>query len=120
MADKILIVTGHPDSIGRIPEVLPYRHFDTHYTWECEPLSPYPLGVGGATGGTFSDGTVMICGGRQGSLKEVESACYILTRESRDFVPGGQLATPRYLAASTIVYGATLMITGGLQKKDER
>ena len=74
----------------------------------CKNWPDFPIGVRGATGGLIGH-TVIICGGSDGSSVD---ECYSLTSEKATFV--AHMSVRRWWAASVVVNGNTLWVTGGL------
>ncbi len=124
-----MLITGHPHHLSNSSEVLSY-HSNNNVdqesfvsNWDCNNFIPsLPQIIAGATGATLSDGTIMICGGYQGSSPDFEGICYVIQPE----VEGEQwteikMTSARYFAASVVhPNGASLIISGGYQKRGDR
>ena len=73
----------------------------------CNNWPNFPIGVRGATGGLIGD-TVIICGGYAGGFVD---ECYSLTSEKATLVT--HMSVGREYAASIVINGNTLWVTGG-------
>ena len=74
----------------------------------CNNWPDFPISVERATGGLIGN-TVMVCGGLDGSYVD---ECYSLNGKVATLIT--QMSTERAYAASLIINGASLWITGGL------
>ncbi len=80
--------------------------------WECDSYSKLPMNLGGATGGTLDDGTVIVCGGYQGFVNWFENKCYVFPPDDVNVIDL-PMTIQRYMASSIVMKGNSLLITGG-------
>ena len=77
----------------------------------CKNWPDFPLSVYGAFGGFIGD-AVIVCGGRSDATgTKAFDECYSLTSEKTTLVT--HMSVKREAAASTVLNGTTLWVTGG-------
>lgn len=79
---------------------------------QCKIWADFPRNLEGATGGFIGD-TILICGGRHddGQSKSYSDECYKMNGQTATLVTS--MSTKRSFAASIVLNGTTLWITGG-------
>ena len=92
--------------------VLSTEFFEEDESTACLSMPSYPFPVAEATGG-FVNSRVVICGGyHDWASTPVTSQCYSLGPNETEWMPNGNLITPRFAAAS-VVMNDKLLIFGG-------
>ncbi len=115
--DSILLITGHPHNLSNVSEIVAYSR--NQEKWDCEDVPSLPTNIAGSTGGSFEDGTAIVCGGYQGFLLNFESTCYLIHPGEKEWRER-QMTVARYFAASLVVNGISLIVSGGYQRKDAK
>ena len=77
----------------------------------CKNWAEFPKGLQGATGGVIKE-TVVICGGGDINIGESFDECYSLNGKVATLIT--HMSAKRKYAASLVINGASLWITGGL------
>jgi hypothetical protein len=108
---KVLVTTGYDEGSNKI-EVIDLANS----TNVCQPsvLADYPLDAFEASGGLLNNNIALICGGSNPQYPQYPQyldECFAITANAiEDSV---KLTKPRSAAASVVVNGTTLWITGG-------
>ena len=105
---KFLITTGHNvDGWQRDSKIL---DLSIKGGSNCKDWTDFPKDVDSATGGVIKD-TVVICGGGDLNIGESFDECYSLNGKVATLIT--HMSAKRQYAASLVINGASLWITGG-------
>ncbi len=116
-AETVLVTTGFPFGLSNASQIVAFGR-NGNDDWNCMNNYPtLPVSVGGAVGGIFNDGTIIICGGYKGYTQMFEATCYLLSSGSND-IDEVLMLSQRYMAASVVFDGTQLFVTGGYFKAD--
>ena len=111
-------MAGYPFERSNVSHMIGFSKV-TDEIWSCQ--HDYPalnVNVGGAVGGTFSDGSTIVCGGFNGYISTFEQTCYSFTSTSSDVVKI-EMTTQRQKAAGAVFEGSKLFIVGGYWRTDQ-
>jgi hypothetical protein len=105
---KFLITTGYDsDGYQRTSEMIDLAIKSDS---SCKNWAEFPKDVAGATGGVIKE-TVVICGGEDQNIGESFDECYSLNGKVATLIT--HMSAKRTYAASLVINGASLWITGG-------
>ncbi len=75
--EKLLVLTGFPLGASRFTDVVVISSTDDN-DFTCTNYPEIPASLAGSIGGTFRDGTGIVCGGIRGEDMHSEDRCYTL------------------------------------------
>ena len=102
-----MLVTGFVSGNEQMPIEIVKENGDTTV---CPQMTNYPRNVHDAAGASFSDKTIVVCGGYEGHGNGYRSECYKLKKSSWESF--GHLQTARASHSATSI-GDSIWFTGG-------